>query len=141
MTPLTEDGQTFVALRGKGFEQVLDYYQLSDGTLKLLSYITALALAEPNLVCFEEPENFIHARLLKLLVEILKESEKQVILSTHSPYLVDSVEPEDVIVVEKEGNETKVSRVENAKELKKRLEDLELGFGEYYYSGAIGGVP
>ncbi len=75
------------------------------------------------------------------MVEVLKRSEAQIILSTHSPYLINLIEPEDVIVVEKEGNETKVSRIKDPKELKARLADLELGLGEYYYSGALGGIP
>lgn len=141
LTPLTEDGQTYVALREKGFADLFDYYQISDGTLNLLLYITVIAFPETELLCFEEPENFVHARLLQLLVKILKNYEKQIILSTHSPYLLDFVEPEDVIVVEKEGNETKLVRVENTADLKKKLHDLELGLGEYWYSGAIGGVP
>ncbi|MBT9160668.1 MAG: ATP/GTP phosphatase [Dehalococcoidia bacterium] len=141
LTPLTEDGQTFVALREEGFADKFDYYQISDGTLNLLFYITAIAFPETKLLCFEEPENFVHARLQQLLVEILKNSGKQIVVSTHSLSLLDCVEPEDVIVVEKEGNETKVRRVENGADLKKRLQDLELGLGEYYYSGAIGGVP
>ena len=141
LTPLTEDGRTFIAFREKGFEQLFDYHQISDGTLDLLFYITAVAFPEPKLICFEEPENFIHARLLKLVVEVLKRSEAQIILSTHSPYLINLIEPEDVIVVEKEGNETKVSRIKDPKELKARLADLELGLGEYYYSGALGGIP
>jgi len=101
LTPLTEEGDTYVAIREKGFDSPFDYFQVSDGTLRLLAYITAIASIEPKLICFEEPENFIHPRLLELLVEILKKSDKQIILSTHSPCLVDWVEPEDVIIVEK----------------------------------------
>lgn len=141
LTPPTDDGKTYVAIREKGYEQEFDYYQISDGTLNLLFYITAAAFPEPKLLCFEEPENFVHVRLLQLLVKILKDSEKQIIVSTHSPYLLDFVEPEEVIVVEKEDNATQFARVENAADLKKKLEDLELGLGEYYYSGALGGVP
>lgn len=139
-TPLVEGkSETYIAVREKGFEA--DRHQISDGTLKLLAFITAVSMPEPALVCFEEPENFIHARLLKLLVEILKKSEKQVILSTHHPYLVDFVEPEEILIVEKEEGESKVYRIEEPNELRRRLEELELRLGEYYYSGALGGVP
>lgn len=139
LVPLTPEGHTFVALRVRGFEQKFDYYQLSDGTFKLLAYITAMALAEQRLVCFEEPENFIHPELLGALVEVLKKSEKQVILSTHSPYFVDFVQPEDIRVVEKEEGETRVSKVKNLDRLKEALK--EMGLGELWYSGEIGGVP
>ena len=140
-TPLVQGrNETYVALKETtGLEA--DFHQLSDGTLKLLAFITAVSLPEPQVICFEEPENFVHARLQNFLVEVLKNSVKQIILSTHHPYFVDFVEPQDVIIVEKEEGKTKVSRVENSDELKQRLENLELGLGEYYYSGALGGTP
>jgi len=139
LTPLTEDGRTFIAIRERGFEQEFNYYQLSDGTLKLLSYITAAYLPEPQLLCFEEPENFIHPHLLQLLVEILKKSEKQIILSTHSPYLVDFVEPEEVLIVEKEEGQTIIKRIEDIEKIKETLKEILLG--ELWYSGEFGGIP
>jgi len=139
LTPLTDDGQSYVSIKEKGFDSPFDYFQLSDGTLKLLAYITAIASEEANVVCFEEPENFIHPRLFELLVEVLKKSDKQIILSTHSPYLVDWVELEDVIIVEKKENETVTSRIKDGDKLKRHLK--EMGLGELLYSGEVGGVP
>jgi len=140
LTPLTETeiGETYVAVREKGFKDAFDYHQLSDGTLRLLAYITALNL-DADLICFEEPENFVHPYLLRLLAEILKKSDKQVILSTHSPYFMDLVEPEDLIIVEKEEGKTNVRRIEEEEE-KKRIKDLledGIPLGEAYYSGAL----
>jgi len=71
LTPLTENGETYVAVREKGFRDAFDFHQLSDGTLRLLAYVTAMNL-DADLLCFEEPENFVHPQLLRLLVEILK---------------------------------------------------------------------
>jgi predicted ATPase len=139
LTPLTEGGETYVAIREKGFDFPFDYFQVSDGTLKLLAYITAIVIDEPKLICFEEPENFIHPRLFELLVEVLKKSDKQIILSTHSPYLVDLVEPEDVILVEKKDNETVAMRIKEADRLREHLK--ELGLGELLYSGEAGVAP
>jgi len=139
LTPLTEEGETYVAMRERGFDSPFDYFQVSDGTLRLLAYITAITANEPKLICFEEPENFIHPRLFELLVEILKKSDTQIILSTHSPYLVDWVEPGDVIIVEKTDKGTVTKRIEKADKLKGHLE--EIGLGELLYSGEVGGVP
>lgn len=140
LTPLTEDGKTYVAVRERGFEVSFDYYQLSDGTLKLLAYITAVSLPETKLLLLEEPENFIHHDLLGFIVEILQKSEKQVLLSTHSPIFVDFVLPEDIRVVEKnEKGETIVQKIKEPERLKKYLR--KMGLGEFWRSGAIGGVP
>ena len=138
LTPLTENAETYVAVREKGFRDAFDYHQLSDGTLRLLAYVTAMNL-DADLLCFEEPENFVHPQLLRLLVEILKKSDRQVILSTHSLYFLDFVEPEDLIIVEKEEGKTKVRRIEeeNAKKRIKALLEEGIPLGEAYYSGAI----
>jgi len=137
LTPLTEEGNTYVAIQEKGFAP-FDYHQVSDGTLRLLAYITALNL-DVDLICFEEPENFVHPQLLRLLAEILKKSDKQIVLSTHSPYFLDHLEPEDLIIVEKKDGKTKLRRVEAEKQKKEIQNLLEEGIplGEAYYSGAI----
>jgi len=142
LTPLTEDGKTYIAVREKGFTKPFDYHQLSDGTLKLLAYITAASLPGTELICFEEPENFIHPHLLEMLVDLLKKCDKQVILATHSPLLVDLAEPEDVIIVEKnEEGATVAKRIEDPDELRRKLNELGVGLGDYWSSGALGGVP
>jgi len=141
LSPLTEDEitKTYVAIRETGFKNPFDYHQLSDGTLKLLAYITALyCLPEAKLLCFEEPENFVHPRLLEFLVEILKKSGKQIILSTHSPYFIDHLAPEDLIIVQKERGETKVERIREPEGIKQLLTDISLG--ELWYSGEFGGT-
>ncbi len=137
LTPLTERGETYIAVREKGYAP-FDYHQLSDGTLRLLAYITAIHL-DADLLCFEEPENFVHPFLLRLLVEILKNCNKQVIVSTHSPYFIDHVEPADLIIVEKEEGKTKVRQIEKEED-KKRIQTLlndGIPLGEAYCSGAI----
>lgn len=138
LSPLTEDGGTYVAVREKGFEEKFDHTQISDGTLRLLAFITAINL-DSGLTCFEEPENFVHPRLLKLVVEILKNSGKQVIISTHSPYLLDRVDLEDLIIVEKEEGKTRARRIEEREEKERirRLLNEGIPLGEVYFADAI----
>ena len=71
-------------------------------------------------------------------------SEKaDLILVTHSPHLLDHVEPEEVYVVEKPGRETVVKKLSNSREMKAVKKFLQEGgtLGEAWYSGAMGGVP
>jgi energy-coupling factor transporter ATP-binding protein EcfA2 len=78
--------------------------QVSDGVLLVLAYLTILYLPpkyQPRVVLVEEPENGIHPQRLEEVLGILRElvkeqSKTQVILTTHSPYLLDSFEPEEV---------------------------------------------
>lgn len=139
--PLTDEGQTYIAIKEKDFEDSFDYRQISDGTLRILAHLLVLLSPKskiPSLACFEEPENFIHPRLLQLLVQILKKAKTQVMVTTHSPYLVDFIDPDDLVIIEKIKGETKQKRP-SKKELEEFLKDFSLG--ELWYSGKIGGVP
>ncbi|MCH7989300.1 MAG: AAA family ATPase, partial [Planctomycetes bacterium] len=76
--------------------------QVSDGMLLILAYLTILHLPEPpRLLLIEEPENGIHPERLKLVLEILRDliqsqQHTQVLMMTHSPYVVDMFKPEEV---------------------------------------------
>ena len=63
----------------------------------------------------------------------------QVILTTHSPYLVDRMNLADLIVVERKKGATHYTRPASKSHLKELLEREELGLGELWYSGALGG--
>ena len=137
--PPTRGGErTYVVLREKTVPEPLSYTNISDGTLRLLAFITAIHLGSP-LVAFEEPENCVHPRLLKALVDLCRYGPSQVIITTHSPYLVDHLRPEELrLVVKREGRTEVRPIVSEQKELVRRL--LEEGFtlGEIWYSGHLG---
>jgi len=79
--------------------------------------------------------------LLELIVELLKNAshKTQVLVTTHSPYLVDLLQPEDLFIVEKQDGKTQVKKAEDKKGIKEALKTL--GLGEMWYSGSLGGVP
>jgi len=132
LSPLTEGSETYVAIKDKYFENPFDYLQLSDGTLSFFAHLAVLFNPNPpSLVCFEEPENHIHPDLFELLVNMCKRAKTQVIISTHAPYLVDWVEPEDIRVVEKEEGMTKLGELDKEK-LKKALEE-KIPLGELLF--------
>ncbi len=71
---------------------------LSDGT-KRLFYIITQCLSNPSgLILIEEPELGIHPHQLYSLMEFLNEQsyEKQIIISTHSPIVLDILKPEEL---------------------------------------------
>ena len=84
----------------------LDAEDVSDGQIVCLAFIALSCIsARPNILLVEEPENWIHHASLKEIVRTLKhlsdDKGVQVILTTHSPYLLDHVEPEEVFVFSK----------------------------------------
>jgi predicted ATPase len=141
-THLTEGGQTYIGLREKAVEIPVKSWMMSKGTLRLLAHLCAVYTEpRPALCAFEEPENFIHPHLVKMIAEVLQRASKrsQILISTHSPYLLDALTPEDVVVVEKTEGRTNVLRASDKAgvlEAKKKL-----GMGELWYSGHLGGIP
>ncbi|KYG08986.1 hypothetical protein BE21_20415 [Sorangium cellulosum] len=89
-----------------------DATQESDGTLRVAGIITAL-LQEPSVpvIGVEEPELTVHPGAIPLLYDHLKQATKrsQVIVTTHSPELLDLVEPDEVRVVMRAEGETVVA--------------------------------
>jgi predicted ATPase len=140
-TPPTEQGEANLEVVEENLDKRIDLSEISDGILWLLAHIYVLLFLEPHsLVCFEEPSSFIHPRILQFLVNMFKSVDAQVIVTTHNPFFVNLVEPEDLIIFEKIEGKTKCKRIENPEEMKKRIiKDIPLG--EIWYSGEIGGVP
>ncbi|HLC29671.1 MAG TPA: AAA family ATPase [Dehalococcoidia bacterium] len=143
VTPLTETGQTFIAVEETGLSVRVPAWAMSDGTLCFLAVLTALLSPDgPTLICVEEPENYIHPHLLAFLVELLESASthSQVIITTHSPYLVEAVkDPRHLLIVEKSNGITRTSWASKKRGVKDALRTL--GLGEFWYSGALGGVP
>lgn len=88
--------------------------QMSDGTLRAFSILLALKQpSKPSLVVVEEPEVAIHLGALQTLMELLElESDSaQVVITTHSADIVDTVPIESLRVVWNDAGESHVGRV------------------------------
>ena len=116
---------------GKIFELALE--QESDGFRRFYAHLLALYQSPPKLtMVFEEPENAIFPGALSLLADEFKaaslENRGQVILTTHSPMLLDSFEVENVRVVEMKNGKTVIGPV--SKEQRDAVKDHLLTTGE-----------
>jgi energy-coupling factor transporter ATP-binding protein EcfA2 len=140
--PHIEGTDVEVWIKIRGLDEPLKPHNISDGTLRILALITAL-YSGFSLVAFEEPENCIHPNLLETLMNLARDSPSQVVITTHSPYLLDHVKPEEVYLVWKEGLETKVKKLSTTSEMEHVKKFLEEGgtLGEAWYSGIFGGTP
>ena len=149
LAPPTQFATTYVTTREKHLQRPVTIWRMSDGELAflaLLSLIFAPASLGAPLYCVEELENHLHPRLLETLVELLTQRQNefgaraaQVMVTTHSPYLVDRFTLDDLIVVEKHGGATHCTRPASKQHLRELLEREELGLGELWYAGALGG--
>jgi predicted ATPase len=80
---------------------------VSDGAILALAFLAITTAPEPpRVLLVEEPENGVHYSRLKQVIGLLNgiaKKDVQVIITTHSPYLLDLVAPEDVRVFSKDG--------------------------------------
>jgi predicted ATPase len=91
--------------------------QESDGTLRMLGILAALhQTPHRTLIALEEPELTIHPGALTLLWDEIEATAKhgQIILTTHSPDLLDMCLAEQLRVVEKVDGVTHIGPVEEA---------------------------
>jgi len=131
--------ELWVRFRGLPLPLRPDY--VSDGTLRLLAIASILG-AGFSLVAIEEPENHVHPHLLEALVGLARSSPSQVVFTTHSPHLLDYVEPSEVLVVGRVGLETRIRRLTETREVEVVKRFLEEGgtLGEAWYAKLFGEV-
>ena len=97
-----------------GARGVYSHEQFSEGTLRLLGMLFDLATLPltTSIVLIEEPETFLQASIVRsmssFLAEVAMNHDVQMVISTHSPELIDSevVLPNEVLVLRSQNGET-----------------------------------
>ena len=102
VTEITSDERLLLRFRDAPFEKPLPAQYMSDGTMRLVALLTLLY--EPDaagLLGIEEPENELHPQLLAHLAEelIAASDTRQLLVATHSPALLNALEPEQVWIL------------------------------------------
>lgn len=135
-TSLTPQGQVFIKIYENGVE--LNPPCISDGFYKVLAILTAIE-SRPSLLAIDEIENSLHAKTLEYIIDELKSSGVTVIITTHSPVVVDMVDLEDLQIVEKTSEGTRITAVKKPEKLRKKLEELEITQSESWLYGVLTG--
>ena len=121
--------------------------QLSEGTFKTITLLFYLITETSKILMIEEPEVCVHHGLLSSIVELIKlySRNKQILISTHSDFLLDEVQPENVYRVsntpESGTTISHITKSMSSSELKALHEYLqkEGNLGEYWRHGGIEG--
>jgi predicted ATPase len=120
---------------------------LSDGLLLFiaLSTIVQSNADVPTILGFEEPDRGVHPRRIRDVVDQFRRiaaKGTQIVLTTHSPLLLDEFRdsPESVVVFERDENGTKATRLTDKPEWKEQIFSGQ-SLGELWYSGLLGGIP
>jgi len=96
------DGRLLLQIKDAPFEKPVLAKFTSDGTLKMLAYLTILHDPSPaQLVGIEEPENHLHPRLLPELAEECRNAaaRTQLLVTTHSPFFINGLKAKEVWVL------------------------------------------
>lgn len=128
-----------------GLRNFTDLAQASYGTIRGLALFAKLHdPSPPPLLGLEEVDHGLHPYALDRLVERLREASKrtQIIVASHSPTLVNRLEPEELIVCERDVT-TGSSRIPaiSSDDIKQLRDGDSLGLGELWFTGSLGGVP
>ncbi|MEH2064984.1 MAG: AAA family ATPase [Nostoc sp.] len=140
-TERSPDGRLLLRFNDKGFQDPFYAQQMSDGTLKVFAYLLLLEdPSPPPFLCIEEPENGLYHKLLETLAREFREHAtgqkggSQIFVTTHQPYFVDALEPDEVWVLEK--GEDGFAKIKRASEdpLINNLVSEGLPLGGLWYS-------
>jgi predicted ATPase len=139
----SSNGQMLLGWREIGSDVVFDAAQASDGMLRTFALVALLGQPPerfPSILLLDEPELGLHPHAISLIGGMLKSASAatQIVLATQSAVLVDQFEPEDVVVVERQGRSSALSRLE-PEPLAGWLEQYSLG--ELWQKNLFGGRP
>ena len=96
------DGRLLLTIKDAPFDSPVLARFASDGTLKMLAYLVLLYdPSPPPFIGIEEPENFLHPRLLQGLAEECRAASEraQLLATTHSPFFLNALAPGEVRVL------------------------------------------
>jgi predicted ATPase len=117
----TEEGRVLLKFQDGSFEDPFLARYVSDGTIKMLAYLTLLYDPDPHpLLCVEEPENQLYPNLLWELAEEFRAYARrggQVFVSTHSPDFLNAMKLHEVFWLIKKDGYTHVRRAKDDKQL------------------------
>jgi predicted ATPase len=134
-------GIRFETLRGK----TIRAQQASDGAILYLGLLALMNTPDPpKLILLEEPEKGIYPKRFSEVVDIIRavqtrtpeKSATQIILTTHSPYLLSAFQPEEVTLLSRENGTGPVRArgLRDAPHIHERLNDDEFYLGELWYN-------
>ncbi|MEZ4774358.1 MAG: AAA family ATPase [Bacteroidia bacterium] len=117
----TVDGRIVLRFQDGSFKDPFIANYVSDGTIKMFAYLILLNDPNPHpLLCIEEPENQLYPSLLPELLDEFRQYAKkggQVLVSSHSPDLLNSAKPEETYWLVKENGYSGILRASDYPEI------------------------
>lgn len=121
----------------------LPLHQIGGGTQGLISLLHELFFDIRPIIFIEEPENHMHPGLQKKFYDYIKKNvpqrsrEKQIWISTHSPFLLNKSDIRNMWVAKKEENLTQFNHLFDKEDLKDIILELGVKPSDVLFSDAI----
>lgn len=138
------NGQMVLQFFQDGFNEAFYSPRMSDGTLKLFAYYLLLHEKDPRrLVFIEEPENGLYHQYLSSLAREMSKSvgtgfTKQLFVTTHSPFFVNALSPEQVWVLKKEDDGFSTAKRASDYDFVREMIEAGAQMGDLWYSKYFG---
>jgi len=135
----TEDRRIAIHFRERGVSKAWHANEVSDGTIQALALFVALYDRRAPTLVVEEPENSVHFWILRQFVDLCRSlPAKQIVVTTHSPVLLNYVEPTRVRLMSiHEGRSHIRPLLEIAPQLRDVVLNGELSLFDAYDSGVV----
>lgn len=136
-------GKVLLQWKPRGLNKTIGAHLTSDGSLRFFALATLLNLPPemlPDVLLLDEPELGLHPAAVALVGDMTKalSEERQVVVATQSPLLVDAFDFDEILVLELRGGRTTVHRRDEG-EYREWLEDYSTG--ELWQKNLLGGRP
>lgn len=111
-TSFTQDRRLSLTFKMEGSDREWNANEMSDGTIQALALFVALFDRRSPILVVEEPENALHPWILRHFLDLCRlQKNKQILLTTHSPVVIDYTAPEDLRIMWNRAGESHLSSV------------------------------
>jgi predicted ATPase len=136
----TSSKQLGLFFREEGYRRPWGVEEVSDGTLQTLALLVTIFDPASSVLVLEEPENSVHPWIIRQVLQAcrLASKTKQIILTTHSPLIMNAVEPSEIWIIWREEGQSHLKQLpELNQEFLNMWEQGVISTFEYIDSGAL----
>ena len=127
---IAENGYVFLRFVDRNFDRPFNSFAMSDGTILAFARLLLFFDLKNKLVCVDEVERSLYPEILRhLLVEMRKYAQtgsSQVMVSTHSPDLLNYAELDEIFWLAKKDGCTQIHRAKDDEEVSAFVENGDL---------------
>ena len=142
-----QSGKALLRWKPKGYDKTIGAHLTSDGTLRFFALVTLLNLPPdmlPEALFLDEPELGLHPAAIAIIGELIRliASDRQVIVATQSPLLVDEFELNEIVVFELQEGRTRIRQIDGPGDKDRYQSWLKrYSTGELWQKNVLGGRP